>query len=296
MFAVNQYQKYKLDSVFTVTDLVNVSYYKLPRSYEFPGESHDFWEFIYIDKGELVVTAGASKYLLKAGELAFHCPFEFHSFQVTSQNPVNIIVISFHCGSPFMKTFENKILFLHQMEKQCLSAIVKESEASYVHFDNVAPLVDLRKKDSAPFGGDQLIKTSLEQFLIYIYRRNDNIHFEERTVSTNQMHHHAQAALQVQEYLNEHFPEKITLELLAGKLGISVSQLKRIYKEQTGSSVIAHLTSIRISEAKRMIRECNLNFSQIAEAVGYDNIYYFSTLFKKRTGMTLTEYSKSVRS
>ena len=68
---MNQYQKYKLDSVFTVTDLVNVSYYKLPRSYEFPGESHDFWEFIYIDKGELVVTAGASKYLLKAGELAF---------------------------------------------------------------------------------------------------------------------------------------------------------------------------------------------------------------------------------
>ena len=48
---MNQYQKYKLDSVFTVTDLVNVSYYKLPRSYEFPGESHDFWEFIYITRG-----------------------------------------------------------------------------------------------------------------------------------------------------------------------------------------------------------------------------------------------------
>ena len=36
-------------------------------------------------------------------------------------------------------------------------------------------------------------------------------------------------------------------------------------------------------------------YAQIAEAVGYDNIYYFSALFKKRTGMTLTEYSKSVR-
>ena len=37
------------------------------------------------------------------------------------------------------------------------------------------------------------------------------------------------------------------------------------------------------------------HFSQIAVAVGYDNIYYFSSVFKKHTGMTLTEYSKSLR-
>ena len=290
-----QYQKYKLDSVFTVTDLVNISYYKLAKGYEFPGESHEFWEFIYIDKGELVVTAGTNKYLLKAGELAFHCPNEFHSFLAVGQVPVNVFVISFYCDSPCMAAFENKILFLHQQEKQCLASIVRESEASYVHFDNVAPLVDMRKKETVPFGGDQLIKTSLEQFFIYIYRRNDNIHFEERTISSNQMHHHTQVAMAVQEYLGEHFNEKITLELLAGRFNISVSQLKRIFKEQIGSSVITNLTSIRISEAKRMIRENNMNFSQIAEAVGYDNIYYFSTQFKKRTGMTPTEYSKSVR-
>ena len=290
-----QYQKYKLDAVFTVTDLVNISYYKLARGYEFPGESHDFWEFIYIDRGELVVTAGANKYLLKAGEMAFHCPYEFHSFQCAGQTAVNVLVVSFYCASPYMKAFESRILFLHQQEKQCLSAIVRESESAYVHFDNIPPRVDMRKKDTAPFGSDQLIKTSLEQFFIHVYRRNDNICFEERTVSTNQLHQHAQTAMRAREYLSEHYGEKITLELLAGKLGISVSQLKRIYREQTGSSVITHLTNIRISEAKRMIRESDLNFSQIAEAVGYDNICYFSALFKKRPGMTLTEYSKSVR-
>ena len=292
---MNAYPKYKLQSAFDVTDLVNVSYYKLLRGYRFPGESHPFWEFLYVDRGELVVTAGSASFLLKAGELVFHCPNEFHSFQASGQNPVNVIVMSFYCDSPYMAAFERKILFLHQTEKQCLSAIVKESEASYVHFDNVAPLVDMRKKETAPFGGDQLIKTSLEQFLIHVYRRNDNIHVAERTVSANQLHHHAQLALQAREYLGEHYGERITLALLAGKLGISVSQLKRIYREQTGVSVIASLTSIRISEAKRLIRESNLNFSQIAETVGYDSIYYFSTLFKKQTGMTLTEYSKSVR-
>ena len=81
----------------------------------------------------------------------------------------------------------------------------------------------------------------------------------------------------------------------AAQQNISITQLKRIFKEQTGTTIITYLTNFRIGEAKRMIQEGNLNFTQIAEAVGYDNIYYFSTLFKKNTGMTLTEYSKSVR-
>ena len=58
---------------------------------------------------------------------------------------------------------------------------------------------------------------------------------------------------------------------------------------------IVAIVSPDSAPVKRMIQEGNLNFTQIAEAVGYDNIYYFSTLFKKNTGMTLTEYSKSVR-
>ena len=86
-----------------------------------------------------------------------------------------------------------------------------------------------------------------------------------------------------------------TLEALAAQVNISVSQLKRTYKDQTGSSVIAYLTKVRISEAKRLIRESNHNFTQIAELTGYDNIYYFSRRFKEETKMTPTEYALSLR-
>lgn len=290
------FKTYKMTPVFSVTEFVNISYYKLPKNYEFPGESHDFWELIYVDQGELVVTAGSNKFLLKAGELAFHCPHEFHSFQVASQNYVNIIIISFYCDSTYMKAFENKILFLHYAEKQCLSAIAKEAEGAFEHFDHAPPLIDMRKKASAPFGSDQLICTSLEQLFIHIYRRDDNIHIQDRSMPFKRLQHHEEFALQIKDYLKKHFNERITLASLADKHCISVSQLRFIYKEQMGSSIIADLTGIRISEAKRMIRENNLNFTQIAEAVGYDNIYYFSNQFKKHTGMTPTEYSRSVRS
>ena len=289
------FQSYKFTPVFTVSEFINIAYYKLSRDYEFTGESHAFWELIYVDKGELAVTAGDKQFLLKSGELAFHCPHEFHSFRVASQSTVNIIIISFYCDSSYMKSFENKILFLHYAEKQCLSAIIKEAESSFAHFDQAPPLIDMRKRENAPFGSEQIICNNLEQLFILIYRRDDNIHMADRSMPFKQLHQHEAFALSIREYLNKHFHEHITLQILADKHSISVSQLRHIYKEQLGCSIIADLTGIRISEAKRMIRENNLNFTQIAEAVGYDNIYYFSNQFKKHTGMTPTEYSRSVR-
>lgn len=296
----SQYKIHNLETVVSVTGLVNVSYYTLSKDFLWSGESHDFWEMVYVDKGEMVVTAGTDTYLLKSGEAAFHCPHEFHNLRTSGQKSANVIVVAFLCDSPMMRTFERKILSLNAQEKSCLSSIVKEAEATYTHFDNmisfnVAPCVDLVQRDTIPFGSQQIIKNLLEYFLVLICRHTDGIHFDARAVPVNQLHHHAQIAVKIQEHLAEHYPERITLEILAATQNISVSQLKRIFKEHTGESVVPYLTALRIREAKRLIQESTMNFSQIAVAVGYDNIYYFSSVFKKHTGMTLTEYSKSLR-
>lgn len=52
---------------------------------------------------------------------------------------------------------------------------------------------------------------------------------------------------------------------------------------------------VRFGEAKRLIREGNLTFTQIAERIGIESIYYFSNLFKKQTGMSPTEYEKTLK-
>lgn len=295
-----QYKSYKLKVDFSITELVNVSYYTLSKDFLWSGESHEPWEMVYVDKGEMVITAGTDTYLLKSGEAAFHCPHEFHNLRTSAQKAANVIVMTFMCDSPIMQAFERKILSLNAQEKSLLSSILKEAETTFRHFDDVlphdeAPCVDLIPRENIPFGAQQIIKNLFEYFLILIYRHKDGIHFDARAVPINQLHHHAQIAVKIQEYLAEHYPEKITLELLAASQNISISQLKRIFKEHTGDSVITYLTALRIKEAKRMIQESSLNFSQIAVAVGYDNIYYFSSVFKKHTGMTLTEYSKSLR-
>jgi len=295
-----QYKIHKLDTQITVSELVNVSYYTLSKDFLWSGESHEPWEMVYVDKGEMVITAGTDTYLLKSGEAAFHCPHEFHNLRTSGQKAANVIVLAFRCSSPMMRAFERKILSLNSQEKACLSSIVKEAEATFRHFDDIAshndaPCVDLTPRSHIPFGAQQIIKNLIEYFLILIYRHSDGIGFDDRAVPINQLHHHAQIAVKIQEYLAEHYAQRITLEKLAASQNISISQLKRIFKEHTGDSVIPYLTALRIKEAKRLIQESSLNFSQIAVSVGYDNIYYFSSVFKKHTGMTLTEYSKSLR-
>lgn len=295
-----QYKIHKLQTEFSITELVNVSYYTLSKDFVWCGESHEPWEMVYVDKGEMVITAGTDTYLLKSGEAAFHCPHEFHNLRTNGQKAANVIVVTFLCNSPIMQAFERKILSLNAQQKACLATVIDEAGAAFRHFDNLiphndAPCVDLTLRKNVPFGTEQIIKNLIEYFLILIYRHSDGIGFDDRAVPVNQLHHHAQIAVKIQEYLAEHYPEKITLEILAASQNISISQLKRIFKEHTGDSVITYLTALRIKEAKRLIQESTMNFSQIAVAVGYDNIYYFSSVFKKHTGMTLTEYSKSLR-
>lgn len=285
---------HELEQTYCVTHLINIAYYYMPPDYTSLGELHDFWELVYVDKGEIIVQAESTDYLLKAGELAFHRPNEYHNVRIYDNKPANLIIIAFHCDSQAMAFFENRIAFLEQREKQCLRIIVKEAESTYQFFENQSGYVNLVKTNTAAFGAEQIIRANLELLLIYMRRRDRGIGIESRGLQ-NRLHNSAELAEHVRTYLRAHLSEKITLDSLASALNISVSQIKRIFKEQTSTTVIAYLTKLRITTAKRLIREHDMNFTQIAEAVGYDNICYFSSQFKRQTGMTPTEYSRSMR-
>ena len=288
-----EFQPISLQSYFDVEAIINISYYRLSRDYAFPGETHSCWEFLYVDRGSVVVTAGADTYFMKAGELAFHCPNEFHAFQ--SVGEADIVVVSFLCESAAMHRLEKKVLLLHSREKEHLKMLIQESQQVYQYFENVAPNINMTKKANVPWASDQLIKTYLEQLFIHICRRDDNVEFSQRAVPVNSTARGLVLAQRIKDYLAENYTQHITLESLSLEMGVSVSQIKRVFREEIGESMVNYITHLRISQAKRMIREGRYNFTQIAESVGYDSIYYFSYLFKKHTGKTLSEYGRSLK-
>ena len=283
-----EFQPIQLHTDFNVEAIINISYYRLSRNYTFLGERHSCWEFVYVDRGSVVITAGADTYFMKAGELAFHCPNEFHALQALGE--ADIVVVSFVCESSAMHRLEKKVLLLHSKEKEHLKMLIDEAQQTYQYFDNIAPNINMQKRDDVQWGSDHLIKTYLEQLFIHVCRRDDNVGFAQRSFTGGLV-----LAQRIRDYLAEHYTEQISLQSLAMEMGASISQIKRVFREQIGKSMVSYLTDLRVAQAKRLVREGRLNFTQIAEAVGYESIYYFSSLFKKHTGKTLSEYRQSLK-
>lgn len=188
------------------------------------------------------------------------------------------------------ENFDNEIIILNAEERQCMAAIIREASHTYAHFDNLLATVRMEHTQNVPFGSQQIICNRLEELLIYACRGNRSIRIDRRLIPTQLQ---PDIAEQLQAYLQKHYPEKLTLEKIAQDHCISITKLKRIFREELGSSAITYLTNLRIKEAKHLIRQEQLSFSQIAEAVGFESIHYFSTVFKKHTGMTLTQYART---
>lgn len=94
------------------------------------------------------------------------------------------------------------------------------------------------------------------------------------------------------EYLETHTYEHITGGLLEKKFGYSFDYMNRRFKESIGQTVFSYLSNVRINQAKNLLITQKMPIKQIAEEVGFCDIYYFSKVFHRKTGMSPTEFSK----
>lgn len=104
-----------------------------------------------------------------------------------------------------------------------------------------------------------------------------------------------QNLLEINNYLNEHFAEKISLDELSNAFYVNKFYLTRIYKEQFGVSINTYLTQIRITKAKQLLRFTDDSIESIGESTGLGAITYFSRTFRKIEGVAPTEYRRMWR-
>ena len=80
------------------------------------------------------------------------------------------------------------------------------------------------------------------------------------------------------------------IEELASTLGVSGGYFRNIFKHHTGFSPYQYYLQLQISRAKSMLRSSELSIKQIAKALGFQNVYHFSKLFKSKTLMTPAQW------
>lgn len=281
-----------------ITDIITIHYFEYMNDFYFPGEHHDFWEFLCVDKGEVIVMADEQEHILKKGDIIFHKPNEFHNVRANDVIAPNLVVIAFHCDSPAMEFFHDRILKIGETQRTLLACIITEAQNAFSSpLDNPYQNV-LKCCREIPFGSLQLIKTYLEQLLIGFIRKNDRTYGEalEEPLKTVKKRNDRQLYEQLCHYMEENLHRQLTLEEICGRLLISSSQVQRLFSRRHGCGIIHYFSQMKIDAAKTFIRESNMNFTQISEKLGYTSVHYFSRQFKKLAGMTPSEYAYSIKS
>lgn len=97
-------------------------------------------------------------------------------------------------------------------------------------------------------------------------------------------------------FIDKHYSkETISLDKVAREVNISPNYFSAMFSQEVGQTFVEYLTSKRISEAKRILRQTDKRSSEIAFAVGYKDPHYFSFVFKKVAGCTPSEYRRGTK-
>ena len=291
----DNFTRISFDKIFNVNKIITIFYMELSKNFYYEGEKHDFWEMVYIDKGEMICTADEKRFVLKSGEMTFHKPNEFHNLSGDSNIAPNVSIITFECRSRAMKHFEGKIFQLNSEEKSLLATLFSEGLSCYKLEDERNPLLqNLKVITPSPFGSSQMTKNLLEIFLIKLCRNTDVVTKEMRQSYVIDGVDVPYNVKEILDYLKEHIYGKVTIGELAKHLDKSESMVKQLFSQYRDGGIIKYYNTLKIKEARKLIREGNYNMTQISDMLHFDTPQYFSKCFKAVTNMTPSEYKASI--
>ena len=280
---------------FNIRKIFSIHYFEYNKDFVYSGERHDFWEFVYIDKGAIDAIAGDKKHNLIKGDIIFHQPNEFHDLRANGRIAPNLIVMSFSCKSPGMKWFNDRVLRIGNEEKNLLARIIHEAGNAFSSKLNDPLLLALQRREKQVFASEQLIKLYLEQILIGLIRREMHIGVRNEPASPLKEKTSKDAFNRVVDYFENNVADTPNLDTVCRATGYSCTYIENVFKEKTGKSVMEYYKITKLEKAKELIREGNYTFTQIASILNYSSLHYFSKIFKRYINMTPTEYSSSVK-
>jgi len=259
-----------VDALYTVFDVVR------PAHFYFPGESHDFWELVYVCEGEVTATADERVYHLDSGKLLFHKPMEFHRIWSESDIGPHLMIISFKAGGVDMARFENSCFSLSGRQRRRFEELV----AAFCQANALRDSEDTRQHQRAV----SLTATLLERFLMQLTEQDMQLPHE--SIGEDAQY------TKIVNVMKANCHKNLSVEELAQKCELSVSNMKRIFSRFSDMGIAKYFLSLKMRQAMEFL-ENGLPASQVAELLDFSEINYFYTVFKRETGMTPTQYRKS---
>lgn len=261
-----------VERLIQIDGLVAVYDYVRPKGFYFPGESHDFWECVYICDGEVTATADERVYQLGAGKLLLHKPMEFHRIWAKADCAPRVVNISFRAQGVLTEKLACRCFDLGRKQQEELLQIAGL-------FVGLEEIQDTRQYQVAV----NRIAARLEVFLLELAETEENS-------APSQSPGDAQYSKIVQVMQN-HCRENLSLEDLARLCQMSVSNLKRVFGKYSDVGIAKFFLTLRMRYAMELLEQ-GIPANQVAQMLQFSDTAYFYTVFKRETGLTPSQYRK----
>ena len=246
-----------------------------PKNFYFSGEMHDFWEVVLVYSGTATATADERIYNLQSGDLLFHKPMEFHRIWSGSDNAPHLKIISFCASGEGMKYFENSFFRLDPHETQAFAHIT-EGFVQNTHCDKPPDYNPTQKFSPS------LTAALLEVFLLEL--------LEKEKFSRNTFSHNEEQYYNIVRVMKENCNKSMSLAQLAELCNMSQSNLKRIFGCYSDIGPAKYFTTLKMRHAAELLNS-GMSAAETAAALGFNEICYFYTVFKREYGMTPAQYT-----
>lgn len=268
-------QSLRVDRRLHVDGIYTFFYQEKEQGFLFPGESHPMPELTYVDQGELHSVVDGQDLLLKQGDLVIYGPNQWHMQYADIGIAPRFVTISFDMAGIDLTPLLNRKFSAPQIVASMLQGMLREQE----------------KMDS--FSAD-IIVSQLTLLILFLLREAVEP-TGSKVKNINVVQNENEIIRLAQQYITEHIREKLSVPRVAAHVDVSPSYLTVLFHKNLQISPGEYIRRIKLQESKQMIRENNLNFTQIASELQYSTVHHFSRQFKDKFGITPTEYAKSVR-
>lgn len=281
-----------------ISKIYTIHYFEYHKDFSFSGEKHNFWEILYVDRGEIITGTNDNSFILKQNQLTLYSPDEFHTIKANNVTAPNTIVVSFDCASKSIQALKDQIFYINDYNRSLLAGIVREAKKAYSNNLSNPEYRKLIKTKKQPVGTDsfaseQMISCYLELLLIELLRSGGyKITNKKSTLQKNEFETKFEVMV---SWIDSHIDHKFTINDLCTESMTNRHTLENIFKSNCGMSVIEFCRKRKIDFAKKLLREDTLNISQISEKLGFSSVHYFTRTFKKLENMTPGEYAKSTK-
>ncbi len=250
-------------------------YQEKEQGFLFPGESHPMAELTYVDQGALHSVAEGQDLLLKQGDLVIYGPGQWHMQYADIGVAPRFVTLSFDVKGAELAPLLNRKFTAPQRVVGILQDMLREQER-----------MDGYSTD--------IILSQLNLLLLLLLRETVDPKAG-KLQTANAVHSENEIIRQAQQFISSHIREKLSVPLVARQVDVSPSYLTALFHKNLQISPGEYIRRIKLQESKQMIRENNLNFTEIAAQLQYSTVHHFSRQFKEKFGITPTEYAKSVR-